>query len=402
MIHAWLPNNTKTNTPIPNWDYDNNTKTPTITKTITNTPLVLSSDVSEETTTSTSTSYPYSSYYSNFTTSYTSSPDVSKETTTSTSISYSYSSYYSNFTTSYTPSSDVSKETATPTPTATSTNTITPTITDTPCTNPCGKGCCTDLERPYCANENLVKCCKNGDVWAGGQCCPFDKATTDHKICCNDDESLINDNTCCPTKNVFNGICCPNGKDENGCLATPTPTDTPLPPTNTPVPPTDTPLPPTNTLVPPTDTPLPPTNTPTPCPGNQKNCNGNCCDGDCYNNKSKCCAKGNVVARDEKGNQICIKTSACQEGCCDGSESEYVSGGYTHCCPKNSDDSSNLYQGSTCLGCPKDTGYTQITVNVRVHNDGLCRPHFLCCKKYNKVATINCGGYLYTIYNCND
>ena len=113
-----------------------------------------------------------------------------------------------------------------------------------------------------------------------------------------------------------------------------------------------------------------------------------------------------MVARDEKGNQICIKTSACQEGCCDGSESEYESGGYTRCCPKNSDGSDNRFTPDgkvvTCSGCPTDTGYTKITVNVRVHNDGLCRPHFLCCKKYNMVATINCGGYLYTIYNCND
>ncbi len=44
-------------------------------------------------------------------------------------------------------------------------------------------------------------------------------------------------------------------------VATPTATNTPLPPTNTPLPPTNTPLPQTNTPLPITNTPLPPTNT---------------------------------------------------------------------------------------------------------------------------------------------
>jgi len=46
--------------------------------------------------------------------------------------------------------------------------------------------------------------------------------------------------------------------------ASPTPTDTPMPPTATPIPPTATPVPPTATPIPPTATPVPPTATPIP------------------------------------------------------------------------------------------------------------------------------------------
>ena len=338
------------------------------------------------------------------------SSDVSKETATSTSISYSYSSYYSNFTTSYTSSSDVSKETATPTPTATSTNTITPTITDTPCANPCGKGCCTDPEAPKCAEPNLIICCANNEVYTKQDgCCLSTKASKDFNKCCPDDHSPTNDNTCCPTKNFFDGICCPNGKDENGgCLATPTPTDTPLPPTNTPVPPTDMPLPPTNT----------------PCQDGQIQCGIGCClDGKCTSSGECCNDNQNKI------NDICVnftptniptptKTpcpnseSTCGNGCCQSGRcidsreccsddiGEIINGicclkeqvyknaqGKDDCCPRKTDNGFCCEEGKSACG------------NIGCCKNGNCINNQICCPDNSSPVNGSCK---VTCQNCCD